>query len=86
MNEIPRDHQIRIELAREAKDFVENRAVQASLEVLRLQWNGELLTDGIDMSRVYELRANLMALDRFAKILRNLMTPQQRASNVRQSG
>lgn len=86
MSAIPKqDEQIRLELAREAKDILDNRAFLAAVGVLKHQWEGELLSDAtVDPNKIFELRAKLMALNAIPQLLRNLMTPQMRGADVRQ--
>lgn len=90
MNEIPRqDQQVRIELAREAREILDNRAFTAAIGALKHQWEGELLHDAttIDREKIFELRAKLMALQAIPQLLRGLMhPPQQRGDHVRSSG
>jgi hypothetical protein len=87
MNDIPKaDAQIRIELAREAKNLLEDRAFSTAIVVLQKQWYGELIDASADAAKVQELTAKLRALEAIPALLRNLMQASQfapRGANVR---
>lgn len=87
MNDIQKtDPQLLVELAREAKDMLDNRAFTSAVATLKAQWYGEMMTDMTDDSKVPNLRAKLQALEAIPQMLRNIVaSPQfaQRGSNVR---
>lgn len=87
MNEIPRvDSQVRAELAREAKELLENRAFIVAKATLHKQWYGELMIAATSEKRE-ELIANLRVLEAIPQMLSNLMVAsrvaQQRGTDVR---
>jgi hypothetical protein len=87
MNEIPRvEAEGRRELARDARDLLNDRAFKAACALLRAQWYNELLDSKIDMDKLFELRAKLQVIEAIPAMIQKLVndeTMAQRAGHGR---
>jgi len=85
VNEIPRaDATLRQELAKEAKELLDNRVFQAAILTCRKQWFGELMTTADDTAQ-RELVAKLKALEAIPQRLESLITDELIAQKKRKS-
>ena len=79
MNEIPRtDAQIVKELARDARSLKDDRAFKAAIGLLKMQWEGELMTCPQD--QLVEMRARLQALAGIPQMLDHLIASETMAA------
>jgi hypothetical protein len=83
MNEIPRvEAEDRRELARGARDLLNDPAFKAACALLRTQWYHELIDSKVDWERLTELRAKLQVLEAIPAMIQKLITDETMAQRA----